>query len=91
MKKTLRIYLTGSVQSMFLKQFIKTNAEANNVKGFLRNLPDGRMEIVIEGDSDDVRAMAEICKQGPKHAIIRSVEEKDEKHQGFKDFRIMRI
>lgn len=83
--------MTGSVQSLFLRQFVKNNAQVNNVKGFLRNMEDGRMEIFIEGDSDDVKAMVEVCKKGPKHAIIRSVEEKEERHQGFKDFKILTI
>ncbi|HVY01201.1 MAG TPA: acylphosphatase [Candidatus Nanoarchaeia archaeon] len=91
MKKSVRLYLTGSVQSLFMKQFIKNKAEENDVKGFLRAMDDGRMEIFIEGDVDNVRAMVEVCKQGPKHAIIRSVEEKEERHQGFKDFKIMTI
>ena len=91
MKKSVRLYLTGSVQSLFLKQFIKNQAEVHNIKGFLRAMEDGRMEIFIEGDSDDVKAMVAVCREGPKHAIIRSVEEKEERHQGFKDFKIMTI
>lgn len=91
MIKSVRLYLSGSVQSLFMKQFIKNNADTHNVKGFLRAMEDGRMEIFIEGEGDNVRAMVEVCKKGPKHAIIRSVEEKEERHQGFKDFKIMTI
>lgn len=91
MKRSVRLYLTGSVQSLFLKQFVKKAADANNIKGYLRSLEDGRMEIFIEGDSDDVKAMVAVCKEGPKHSIIRSVEEKEDRHQGFKDFKIMTI
>jgi acylphosphatase len=91
MKRALRLYLTGSVQSLFFRQFIKQNAEAQNVKGFLRKLEDGRMEIFLEGDSQDVLAMAQICREGPKHAIIRNVIEKEERYQGFKDFKILSI
>ena len=91
MKKALRIYITGSLQSMFFKNFIKENADANDVKGFLRNLEDGRVEIFLEGQNDNVEAMAKICKQGPKYAQIRGIEEKPERLQDFKEFKIFKF
>ncbi len=89
MKKALRIYLTGTVQSLFFKLFIKDNVEKLNVKGFFRKLEDGRVEIFLEGDSSNVNSAAEICKKGPKYAQIREVQEKEERFQGFKDFRLI--
>ena len=91
MKKSIRLHITGSLQSMFFKNFIKENAEANDVKGFLRNLEDGRVEIFLEGQNDDVDAMIKVCKQGPKYAIIREVQEKPEHFQDFKDFKILKF
>lgn len=89
MKKALRLYLTGSVQSLFFKLFIKDNVEKLNVKGFFRKLEDGRVEIFLEGDTDTVNQAAEICKKGPKYAQIRDVQMKEERFQGFKDFRLI--
>ncbi|HLC32126.1 MAG TPA: acylphosphatase [Candidatus Nanoarchaeia archaeon] len=89
MKKTLRIYLTGSVQGMFFRQFVKDAADKHNVRGFVRKLEDLRMEIFLEGDSQNVEVVAAIVKAGPKHAVIRSVEEKEERYQEFKDFKIL--
>lgn len=91
MKRARRLYLTGSVQSLFFRQFIKQHADIHNVKGFLRRLEDGRIEIFLEGDGQDVAAMEQVCREGPKHAIIRNVEDKEEKYQGFKDFKILSI
>lgn len=91
MKKALRIYLTGSVQSLFFKQFIKEHADAKNVRGFLRQKEDGRIEIFIEGDGENVDSVAAICKRGPKYAQIRSVEEKEELFQGLKEFKILKF
>ncbi len=91
MKKTIRLYLTGSVQSLFFRNFIKENADKHKVKGFIRTLEDGRIEIWLEGDIENVDAMIPICKRGPQHSNIRNVEEKTEHFQDFKEFKIMRI
>ena len=91
MKKSVRLYIDGTVQGIFFRSFIKTNAEKYNVKGFVRNLEDGRVEVFLQGDVDDVKKMIELCKQGPKHAQIKNVEVKPEKFQEFKTFKILHI
>ena len=63
MKKSTRLYITGIVQGVFFRMFIKENAERYNVKGFVRNLEDGRIEIFLEGDVNNVNKMIEICKK----------------------------
>ena len=45
MKKSIRLYISGIVQGIFFRNFVKENAERYNVKGFVRNLEDGRVEI----------------------------------------------
>ncbi|MFH1425348.1 MAG: acylphosphatase [archaeon] len=91
MKKSTRLFLTGSVGTMFFENYIKENAEKLDVKGFLRKLEDGRTEIFLEGDNDKVNEMASICRRGSQHTQIRHVEEKPEHFQDFREFRILRI
>lgn len=91
MKKSLRLYITGTVQGIFFRNFVKENAERYNVKGFVRNLEDGRVEVFLEGNIDDVKKMIELCKQGPKHSQIKNVEEKEEKFQDLRDFKVLHI
>lgn len=91
MKKAVRLYIKGTVQGVFFRNFIKENAERHNVKGFVRNLEDGRVEIFMEGNSEDVNKMIELCKKGPKHSMIREVEIKQESFQGFNNFKILHI
>ncbi len=91
MKKSVRIYLTGIVQGVFFREFIKENAERNDVKGFVRNLEDGRIEIFLEGDTNNVDKMVELCQKGPKHAQISNLEIKDEKFHGLKEFKVLHI
>ena len=91
MKKSVRLYIKGTVQGVFYRSFVKENAERYNLKGFTRNLEDGRVEAFLEGNADDVNKMIELCKQGPKHSQIRDVEIKSEVFQGFNNFKILHI
>lgn len=88
MKKAVRLFITGSVQSLFFRTFVKQQADLYNVKGFVRKREDGRLEIFLEGERQRVDSVKEICKKGPKHSVIRLVEETEEKVQGFPDFKI---
>jgi acylphosphatase len=91
MKKSVRLYITGTVQGVFFRGFVKENAERYNVKGFIRNLEDGRIEIFLEGNANDVNKMMELCKKGPKHSMIRNVELKPERFQDMKGFKVLHI
>jgi acylphosphatase len=91
MKKSVRLYIDGTVQGVFFRAFIKENAERYDVKGFVRNLEDGRVEIFLEGNTEDVNKMIELSKKGPRHSQIRRVEVKPEKFQDFKSFKILHI
>ena len=89
MKKSVRVYIQGITQESFFKLFVKDNAEKLNVKGFVRGLEDGRIEIFLEGDSNDVNKMIELCSKGPKHSKIMKVQIKRENFQGFRLFKIL--
>ena len=91
MKKSTRLYINGTVQGVFFRMFVKENAERHNVKGFVRNLNDGRIEVFLEGDVDEVNKIIELCKKGPKHSQIRRVEIKPERFQDFRVFKILHI
>lgn len=91
MKKSVRLYINGTVQGVFFRMFVKEHAERHNVKGFVRNLEDGRVEAFLEGQADDVNKVIVKCKEGPKHSMIRNVEVKPERFQEFKVFKILHI
>jgi acylphosphatase len=91
MKKAVRLYITGTVQGIFFRQFVKDNAERYNLRGFVRNLEDKRVEVFIEGDIESVNKMIEVCKKGPKHSQIKKVDVKEEKIQDFKEFKVLHI
>ncbi|MCA9485584.1 MAG: acylphosphatase [Nanoarchaeota archaeon] len=91
MKRSRRLFITGSVHSLFFEQFVQSNAEKIGIRGFMRKLDDGRMEVFIEGDGEKVDEMTQICKRGSQHTQIRNVEEKEDRLQGFSNFKVLKI
>ncbi len=89
--KTLRIYISGTVQGVLFRKFIQENANRIGVRGYVRNLDDGRVEVVMEGTDDKITEMLGVCKKGNPHSQIREIEIKELTNQGFQGFNIMRI
>jgi acylphosphatase len=56
--------------------------------GWVRNLPDGRVEAVIEGTSDVVERMTSWCREGPRSAQVTDVTVETESVEGFEEFEI---
>jgi len=89
MKKRIHVFISGRVQGVFFRYTSKELAEQLGVTGWIRNLPDGRVEAVIEGDEDKVEEMLEFFHKGPPLARVDKVEVIEEEYKGkFKDFRI---
>lgn len=89
--KTVRIFIKGSVQSVFFRTFVKEQADELGIRGFVRNKEDGSVEVLAEGRDEKVYEMINKCKQGPKHAQIIDVKIEEMKHQGFEGFKILKI
>ena len=89
--KTIRIYITGSVQGVFFRKFLKEKAEELGIRGYVRNLEDGRIEIVAEGKDNNVEEMWGVCQKGTPHTEIKDIQMEKLTHQGFKEFKIMRL
>jgi acylphosphatase len=89
--KTLRIYISGTVQGVMFRKYIEEQANKIGVRGFVRNMEDGKVEVVAEGVDERVLVMLEICKKGTQHATVRDVQFQEIKNQGFVGFKIFRI
>lgn len=89
MKKSVRLYISGIVQGVFFRTFLKENAEKLDVNGFTRNLEDGRVEVFLEGNPEKVNELIELCKKGPKYSQIKNVEVIPEKFQDLKGFKVL--
>lgn len=92
MKKVrAHIYVFGRVQRVFFRSSTRREALRLGVAGWVRNLSDGRVEALFEGDSNKVNEMIEFCKNGPSSAIVEKIEVFWEAHVGdIGDFRIIR-
>ncbi len=89
MKTRAHVFVSGEVQGVFFRSRIRQEAETRNVKGWVRNLPDGRVEAVFEGEEETVKALIEFCKHGPPGATVTNVDVKWEIFRGeFADFKI---
>jgi acylphosphatase len=88
--KTVRIFISGTVQEVFFRAFIQENAQNLGLTGYVKNLEDGRVEAVFEGFENDVNKMIELCKRGPIHSKITDIEIEKMDNQGFDSFKIMK-
>lgn len=68
------MFVTGYVQGVFFRHSAARRARAMGLVGLVRNLPDGRVEAIFEGDEDAVRGVVDWCREGPPHATVESVE-----------------
>jgi len=75
----IRIFVTGRVQGVFFRQTLKIMAKKNDILGWVKNLKDGRVESVIEGDAENVSIIVEWINSGPANAIVEEVEIHNEK------------
>ena len=71
----LRILVSGRVQGVGFRYSAVDLGRRLGLRGWARNLPDGRVEVVAEGPDDDVRQMAQWCREGPPAARVSDVEE----------------
>lgn len=84
------VFVSGEVQGVFFRQETRRRAHAAGVAGWVRNLPDGRVEAVFEGPEDAVEAMVDWCGRGPEWADVRQVEVEQEEPEGLNGFEVRR-
>ena len=71
-KARVHVFVSGMVQGVFFRQKTKRQAESLGVNGWVRNLPDGRVEAVFEGEEEAVKALVEYCHHGPSSARVKT-------------------
>jgi acylphosphatase len=72
-KTRAHVYISGKVQGVFFRQNTKREAQSEGVKGWVKNLDDGRVEAVFEGEKDAVKALVDFCRRGPRGAQVTDV------------------
>lgn len=69
-----RFLISGRVQRVGFRFFVEEHAAVEGVHGYVRNLPDGRVEALVEGDEESVERMERALRRGPPGARIESVD-----------------
>ena len=68
------VYVSGEVQGVFFRDSTRQKAQQLGLSGWVKNLPDGRVEALFEGPTREVREMIRWCEQGPPHAAVENVQ-----------------
>jgi len=85
----MHVIISGRVQGVFFRAYTREAAVALKLTGWVRNLHDGRVEAVFEGEDANIHTMMESCKKGPPHSIVQKIDADEEPYTGeFRDFRI---
>ena len=83
-----RVLVSGRVQGVAFRAATRTQARAGAVAGWVRNLPDGRVEAVFEGEAAAVDSLIAWCREGPSWARVERVDVEHEPPEGLPDFRV---
>jgi len=89
-KIRFQVYISGIVQGVFFRANMRKKAIELGLRGFVRNLDDGCVYAVVEGEETSVRRLVEWCKEGPSGAMVKDVKVKSEEYRGeFQSFKIV--
>jgi acylphosphatase len=90
MQTRAHVFVSGRVQGVFFRQKTMQEARSLGVNGWVRNLDDGRVEAIFEGEQSAVKALLEFCSKGPKGALVTNVSVSWETFKGeFRSFDIV--
>jgi len=89
MRVARRFVISGRVQNVGFRYFTQNAAAREGVAGWVQNLPDGRVEVFVEGDEDAVTRVERAIRSGPPGARVDNVYVQDDEAAGtLKGFRI---
>ena len=88
--KRVHIIVKGRVQGVGFRYFVRIKAKILGLKGYVRNCEDGTVEVVAEGDEDNIKKLIEFCKVGPPLATVLDLTYNYSSPTGeFDDFKII--
>jgi acylphosphatase len=86
--RRVRVIISGTVQGVGFRWICAQEARDRGIRGFVRNLPDGRVEAAFEGPDGAVGGMLEWASHGPEWARVESIETHEEPPRDDQDFEI---
>lgn len=89
--KSARIFVSGLVQGVSYRAFACRHARGSGLRGFVRNLADGRVEVFIEGEEKDIHGFIKKLREGPRAASVEDTQISWEDYRGLYDsFEVLR-
>jgi len=86
----VHIFISGKVQGVYFRQNTAHKAQELNIVGWIRNLRDGRVEAVFEGERVNMDKLLNWCNNGPKNAVVEDIQIIDEEFRNeYSNFQIM--
>jgi acylphosphatase len=76
------IIISGKVQGVYFRGFVRDEARRLGVNGYVRNMLDGRVEAVMEGEKEKVENLIALCRQGPPVSRVDKVDVTWEEFRG---------
>lgn len=90
MNARARIWISGRVQGVFYRDHTRRWAFSMGLSGWVRNLPDGRVEALVEGEKGKIQSLERRLREGPPLSQVESVQTEWEDYKGeLLDFRII--
>lgn len=85
------IIIKGKVQGVFYRGSTREQAEHLGINGEVKNMPDGSVELIAEGNKEAVEQLIAWCHHGPQRAEVEEVIVKEGAIKGFKNFKVIRF
>jgi acylphosphatase len=73
-KARAHLWISGRVQGVFFRAHAQNKAQTLNLSGWVRNLPNGQVEVIFEGKKEAVEEMIQWCHHGPPSAQVTKVD-----------------
>lgn len=88
-KTRVHVFISGRVQGVFFRQATKEKADEFGIFGWVRNLPDERVEAIFEGNKEELEEMVKWARRGPRLAKVENlVADFEDYTEEFKNFEI---
>lgn len=88
MVKNLHLRIYGRVQGVSFRYYTLQQARLRNIRGYVKNEPDGSVFVEAEGDEEVLSDFVQWCREGPRWAIVENVEIHDGKVKDYRHFDI---
>ena len=85
--KRIHVFITGNVQGVFFRSYVKRKADELKITGWIKNKDDGSVEAVFEGTEEALEDILDCCRTGPRGAHVEDVSVTEELATGaFMEF-----